>query len=311
MNVDVSIIVPVYFNEGSLKKLTQALINRVLLENPEKKFEIIFIDDGSQDNSFSELLSIRENYKDIIKVIKLTRNFGQLNAILAGYSQCKGKAIINISADMQDPPELINDMIKYHFEHGFEIVICTRENRDEGWFRRLTSSFFYWLMKKLTFKNMPIGGFDFFLISSIVKNHILKNYEANAFLQGQILFEGYKPKFISYHRLKREVGKSRWTFGKKMKMLIDGVLAYSYLPIRIMTLLGAFIALAGFAYAIFIIIAYFLKGTPFKGWAPIMILILVLSGIQMLMLGIIGEYLWRTLDQVRNRPQFIIEKIIE
>ena len=311
MNVDISIIIPVYFNEGSLGKLTEVLLNNVLKKNPKKKIEIIFIDDGSQDNSFIELIKIQENSKDIVKVIKLTRNFGQLSAILAGYSVCKGEAIVNISADLQDPPELINDMIKYHFEEGFEIVICARENRDEGWFRRVSSKFFYSLMKRLTFKNMPLGGFDYFLISSKIKNLILQNHEKNSFIQGQILFTGFKPKFINYSRNKREIGESKWTFSMRIKMLIDGVLAYSYFPLRIMTVLGAITSLSGFIYAFLIFINYFFTNTPLKGWTPLMIIILVLSGIQMLMLGIIGEYLWRVLDQVRNRELFVIEKIIE
>ncbi|MBK7380886.1 MAG: hypothetical protein IPJ03_18180 [Ignavibacteriales bacterium] len=201
-------------------------------------------------------------------------------------------------------------MIETYVVDKCEIVIL-RESREESYFRRKTSSIFYKLIKHLSFKEMPPGGFDFVLISDKVKKALLNNSESNPFWQGQILSLGYKPKFIPYTRLKREFGISRWTFSKKLKYLIDGVLNYSYLPVRFMSLFGLIVALAGFIYAIYIAIARIFGNVPFTGWAPIMILVLVLSGFQMLMLGIIGEYLWRTLDQVRNRPPYIIEKIYE
>ena len=163
----------------------------------------------------------------------------------------------------------------------------------------------------MSFYNMPPGGFDYYLISNNVKEMILIFREANPFFQGQLLWTGFDIKFIPYKREKRKIGKSRWTYGKKVKMLIDGVLAYSYSPIRMMSIFGGVIAILGFLYAIWLIIAKLIGIALIPGLAPIIILIVVLSGIQMLMLGIIGEYLWRTLDQVRNRPPYVIEKIYD
>ena len=305
-----TIIIPVFFNEGSLKKTMEKLIDNVISKNGNLEPEVIFIDDGSQDNSLAELFEIKDNYS-FVKIIKFTRNFGQVSAILAGFKNATGDCIINISADLQDPPELITDMLHHFFIGGSPLVICERLDRDESYYRKVTSKFFYKIMQRFTFKNMPVGGFDFFLISAQIKDIIISKNESNAFLQGQILSTGYKPKFIPYHRAKREVGKSRWTFGKKIKYLIDGILGYSYLPLRLMTIIGIIVSLSGFFYAIIIVIERIFGNTPFSGWAPIMILILVLSGIQMLMLGIIGEYLWRALDQIRNREPYIIEKIFE
>jgi len=219
--------------------------------------------------------------------------------------------MICISADMQDPPELINDMLKAHFEDNFEIVAGIRYSRDESFYRRSTSKLFYSFIKKLSFSNMPSGGFDYFLISRKVSEIVLKYQEANSFFQGQLLWTGFNIKFIPYKRLKRRNGKSRWTYGKKIKMLIDSVLAYSYAPLRMMSILGSIIAILGFLYAIFLIIVKLMGADLIPGWAPIVILIVVLSGIQMLMLGIIGEYLWRTLDQVRNRPTYVIEEVYD
>jgi len=155
---------------------------------------------------------------------------------------------------------------------------------------------------------MPAGGFDFFLISKRVKESILINYESNPFVQGKILWTGFNKKFIAYNREKRKHGKSQWSFSKKIKYLIDGVMGYSYLPLRLMSLVGIIISFFGFAYAATIFCAKIFGGIPIAGWAPIMMMILILSGIQMLMLGIIGEYLWRALDQVRNRPLYIIDR---
>lgn len=309
--MDCTVIVPVYYNEGSITT-TFNKVKTVLDSNTySNAYEFIFVDDGSADGSYTELQQLRAEYPSLVRLIKFTRNFGQVAAMKAGYMHARGRCVINISADLQDPPALINDMLNYYFEEKYEVVICTRQDREESWFRKKTSLFFYKTMQKLTFKNMPLGGFDFALLSRKVIDAFIHNHEANPFWQGQVLWTGYKIKFIPYQRLKREIGKSRWTFGKKIKYLIDGVLAYSYFPLRFMTGLGIVLFLAGLIYAIIIVLSYFIGNVPFKGWAPIMILVLILSGIQMLMLGIIGEYLWRTLDQVRDRPQFIIESIEE
>lgn len=312
-HIDCSIIIPVYFNESSLMTLFSRIKEAVIEKNPERKFELIFIDDGSSDLSYNVLKNIKNENSNLVKVIKFSRNFGQVFAISAGYNLAKGQSIINISADLQDPPELINDMLDCYFNknNSVEIVICSRSGRDESWYRRKTSSIFYKIINKLSFSNMPLGGFDFVLISRKVLKVILKDRETNPFWQGQILWTGYKTKFINYQRLKRESGITKWTFSKKFKYLIDGVLSYSYFPIRIMSVLGIIISLSGFLYALIIIVMKIIGNVPFKGWAPIMILILILSGIQMLMLGIIGEYLWRTLDQVRGRQQYIIEEVLE
>ncbi|HHO75729.1 MAG TPA: glycosyltransferase [Deltaproteobacteria bacterium] len=309
--VDYSIIIPVYCNQGTLKNTYEKLSDEVVSRHTTKSYEIIFIDDGSYDSSFEELLEIRSLDPENVKLIKFTRNFGQVAAIMAGYNHARGKCIVNISADLQDPPALINQMLNHFFNEHKDIVVCYRESRDEGFVRTMTSKIFYRIMKKLSFSNMPLGGFDFVLISSNVKDVILHSQEANPFWQGQILWSGYDIKFIPYKRLKREFGESKWTFGKKLKYLIDGVMAYSYFPLRAMSVAGLVVSLLGFLYALIIFLARIFGSVPIQGWAPLMIIVLVLSGIQMLMLGVIGEYLWRTLDQVRKRQAYVIDKIIE
>jgi dolichol-phosphate mannosyltransferase len=310
-DIDYSIVIPVYFNEGSLRQTMELIGEEVLSCNPERRAEVIFIDDGSGDGSLEVLTDLRERNPDVIRVIKLVRNFGQANAIMAGLAHARGECVVVMSADGQDPPSLVNEMLSAHFDERYEVVICTRQERDESLSRTLASKLFYWLIKKLSFPNMPLGGFDFLLLGRRPRDAVLRNREAHAFLQGQILWTGFKPKFIQYHRRERISGKSRWSFGKKITYLIDGVVAYSFVPIRLMSFVGILVALSGFAYALLILVSKLSGGVSTYGRAPLMIVILVVGGIQMLLLGIIGEYVWRVLAQSRNREPYIVEKIYE
>ena len=311
-NIYLSIVIPVYQNEHTLGDLYKEIQETVINRNSDRKIEVIFVDDGSTDNSLKTLYKLKQQFhNDRIKIITLTRNFGQVPAIHAGYELSEGEYIVNISADLQDPPELINEMIQFSSCDDFEVVICTRDSREDPLVTIFFSRLAYWMMKKLSFKEMPLGGFDYVLISKNVMNTILSNPEANPFFQGQILWTGFKTKFIPYQRRNRQIGRSQYTFSRKLKYLIDGILGYSYTPIRLISILGLIFSFSGFLYAIIIIINWFLGDSPFQGWSPLMLIILLSSGFQMLMIGIIGEYIWRTLDQVRNRPPYIIHKIIE
>lgn len=309
--LDYSIVIPVFYNEGSLFSTMNSIYSEVIEQQGEYSCEVIFVDDGSGDGSLEELLNIRKRYPDIVKIIKLIRNFGQVNALLAGFSYAKGKCVVAISADGQDPPGLINDMLRAHFKENYDVVACTRQGRDESFYRVLTSKIFYSLIKRIAFPNMPTGGFDYFLLSRRALNAFLRNIDKHPFFQGEILWMGFRTKYIGYTRRKRTVGKSRWTFAKKLTYLLDSLMSYSFVPIRSMSLIGALAAVVGFIYAFIILLSKLIWGNTPSGWAPIMILILVLGGFQMLMLGIIGEYLWRTLNQVRNRDFYIIDVIYD
>jgi glycosyltransferase involved in cell wall biosynthesis len=308
---DYSCVIPVYFNEGALTKTFNELKARVIDANPGYTAEIVFVDDGSRDGSLNELLRLREQNPGLVKIVKFTRNFGQVNALMAGFAQARGRCVIAMSADGQDPVDLINDMIQGHFKEHYEVVICHRDERDESFFRKITSQIFYSLVRRLSFSNMPEGGFDYFLLGRRAVEVLLRNAESHAFLQGQILWMGFGIKYLSYRRMKREIGKSRWTLGKKFSYLLDGVLGYSYMPIRLMSVAGALIALTGFLYAVFIIANRILWGSNIQGWAALMVVALFLGGIQLIMLGVIGEYMWRTLAQARKRDAYLIEEIFE
>jgi glycosyltransferase involved in cell wall biosynthesis len=308
---DYSIVIPVYFNEGSLASTLQDLRSQVIERNPGRRGEVVFVDDGSGDGSLAELLRLQRDYPALVRVIKLTRNFGQVNALLAGFAQARGRCVVFLSADGQDPPHLIHDMLEAHFEEGYEIVAGARAERYESYFRIITSRMFYSLMRRLAFPEMPLGGFDFVLLGRRALQVLLEHPEAHPFLQGQILWLGYPVKFLSYRRQERKVGVSRWTLGRKVTYLVDGVMSYSFLPIRLISVIGILAACFGFLYAILILIIKLVWGLPVRGWAPVMITILVMGGVQMLMLGVIGEYIWRTLAQTRHRPPYVVDRVYD
>jgi polyisoprenyl-phosphate glycosyltransferase len=289
----------------------RALTSVVLQANPKHVGEIIFVDDGSGDGSFEELRNIQREFPVLITIVKLTRNFGQPGAILAGYAHAKGKCVVTMSADGQEPPEVVNEMLRAFFQEGYEVVICARAGRDESLYRKITSHLFYYLMRKVTFKNMPKGGFDFWLMGRRALEAFNRNSDAHSFFPARILWMGFRTKFLTYRRRERFTGVSRWTFANKFTVLLDGTMGYSFAPIRIMSLVGCIFSLLGFVYAGLITVDTLLLGNPVKGWAPLMIMVLVIGGFQMIMLGVIGEYLWRTLAQVRGREAYLIDTIYE
>ena len=309
--VDYSIIIPVYCNEETLEELVQIIDQKVIRVNKDLNGQIIFCDDGSIDNSYEKLVQIKLKYPQI-KIVKLTRNFGQIPAIISGLKNFESKAYIVISADLQDPVDLMNDFIFHYFKGGFEIVGGERIKRNDSFANQIASKLFYKLLKRLNFPNYPSGGFDYFLISKKIRDIILSMNQSNPFLQGEIFFTGHKSKFIPYERLKRKSGQSKWTFSKKITYFIDGILGYSFFPLRLMTIVGFLIFIITLFFSLYILILKLLgQGTSPLGWTTLIISILTLSSVQMMFLGVIGEYLWRVLSQTRNRPKYFIEEILD
>jgi len=308
--VDFSIIIPVYFNAGSLKYVENELRTKVLSRGDGLNGEIVFVDDGSTDSSFEELKEIKAAHPNDIRVYRLSRNFGQVHAIWCGYTKCHGTAIF-MAADGQEPVEIVNQMLEAHFKRGKEIVIAKRESREESAWRKGTSAIVYWLMKKLSNKDMPTGGFDFCLLGNKARTALIANWQPHTFLQARILNLGFSREWIGYHREARKAGKSKWTFGKKLTYMLDGVLGHSYIPIRMISVLGLFFSISSFLLAGFFFISYLIFGAQVRGLTPIMLLILFIGGVQMVMMGMMGEYLWRVLAQARQDVPFIIEESLE
>ncbi|SDJ84786.1 glycosyltransferase family 2 protein [Natronincola ferrireducens] len=302
-----SIVIPVYYNELNIpslyEKLREAILNKKLFH-----VELVFVDDGSKDNSYQELIKLREMDKRI-KVVKLSKNFGSHTAILAGLSYATGDCATVISADLQDPPEIIVSMYEKWLE-GNKVVLAVREDREEGWLQKKLSNTYYRWMKKYALSNMPEGGFDCFLIDKQVIEILRGMKEKNSTLMGQILWCGLKTEKIYYVRREREIGKSKWTLSKKIKLFIDSFLAFSYVPIRFISTFGFIISFLGFLMALIIVINKFINDIPVQGWTSLMVVVLILSGIQLITLGVLGEYLWRNFDETRKRPLFIVEETI-
>lgn len=307
----VSLVVPVYWNEGNIP-VTWRAIREALRALPEGiDWEIVFVDDGSGDDSYARLLDVYAEAPERVHVLKFTRNFGQVAAILAGFRHARGDCCVVMSADLQDPPELIVEMVRCWSETDRKIVIATREQREDGLFARLGSRIFYRLMRRYALPNMPDGGFDFFLIDRVVIDLINHADEKNPFLQGQVLWTGYDPMLLPYTRKRREIGRSRWTLSRKLKYFVDGFVSYTETPVRLITVLGLVVSALSFAYALLILVLKLFWRIPVEGWAPIMITLLMLGGIQLVMLGVIGEYLWRNSHESRRRPVFVIEEVVE
>lgn len=305
-----SIVVPVYHNASSLHDLLAEL--RVVADkNPADDFEFIFVDDGSGDRSFAVLQELAGE-EPRMTVVKLSRNFGSNPAIMAGMSQANGDAVAAIAADLQDPPALLHDMIEL-WREDHKVVIAARRGRQDPFPASLLSDAFYWLFRRYAIKTMPHRGFDFFLIDRQVCALINDIQENNAYLMGLILWLGFEPYVLFYDRQarKKEYGRSMWSLKRKLKYFVDSFVAFSYFPIRMASAMGLLFSVLGMLYALWVIYARLALGIETEGWASLMIAVLIAAGVQMLILGVIGEYLWRSLDETRRRPPFIIEKIIE
>jgi glycosyltransferase involved in cell wall biosynthesis len=302
----ISFVIPVYRNARAVT-LTYSQIRGVMESDLARyAYEIVFVDDGSDDGSLQELLAIRERDAKV-RVVSFTRNFGQMAAILAGLKQAIGDVIIQLSADLQDPISLVPQMVA-EYERGSEVVACHREHREDPMSRRITSRMFYGIIR-MSLPQIPPGGFDYILLDRKVVDAFNTVDVRNRFFQGDILWFGFKTTFIPYTRPKRTIGRSQYTFAKKLKNSIDAILDSSYLPIRFISLVGVLTALLGFLYAVDIVYGRMRHNIPFTGWAPIMILILIIGGVLMLMLGIIGEYVWRIYDEVKGKPNYVVRKI--
>jgi dolichol-phosphate mannosyltransferase len=300
-----TIVVPVYYNEPNLPDtLPRLMALSDALQNYD--LELIFVDDGSGDNSLSILLDYQKQYPETIKVLKLTRNFGSMAAIQAGLTVASGDCTAFVAADLQDPPELLIDMIK-HWENGIKAIFAVRSNREESAVQKFFSNSYYALIRAFAVQGYPSGGFDMFLIDRQVVMEVNKIQEKNTSILTLVYWLGFEAVFIPYVRRKREKGKSRWTFSKKIKLFVDTFVSFSYFPIRLFSTIGIIYALASFSYGVFIFVYWLFYGAIVQGWVTTMLVLTFTAGLQMTLLGILGEYLWRTLDETRKRPLFVID----
>ena len=300
----ISIVVPVYYNSDTLMMLYEDMKEKIL--GKLEDYELVFVDDGSGDNSW-EIMNQIKDMDGNTKCVKLSRNFGEHAALLAGLSVCTGDCAVTKQADLQEDSEIILDMYE-SWKKGNKVVLAVRSDRDENPVKKFFASMYYVIIHKLVNEKMPVGGCDCYLLDRQVIKVLEMLDEKNSSLTLQVLWAGFKTDHVYFHRRDREVGKSRWTLSKKIKLAMDSMLSFSYMPVRFMTYIGVIFDIFAFILMISVLVEYFTRGVPIIGWASIMCVILLSSGLILSMLGILGEYLWRTLDASRERPTFIIDE---
>lgn len=300
----VSIVIPVYFNQDNLNPLYED-IQKKLYVHTEYDWEIVMVNDGSRDESYAIMKKLAAG-DSRLKIFSLTRNFGSHAAILCGLSKCTGDCAIVKAADLQEPTELVLDMLK-SWQAGNNVVLAVREGREESRQQTLFANLYYWLVRKTALPTMPKGGFDVYLLDRKVITVLTLLDEKNSALTGQILWSGFRTDRVYYTRLAREIGTSRWTLKKKIRLVTDTLFSFSTLPVKAVTVVGTLSFIGALIWAVLEVIFKLLGMIEVSGWTTLFIFNLFSFGVIMLTLGILGEYLWRTFDASRNRPPYIIE----
>ena len=304
-----SVVIPVYYNETSLIPLYDKLviIEKELL-NRQIKLELIFVDDGSKDQSWLRLKEIKNKRKIDTKLIKLTRNFGSYNAIKTGLDFVTGDCFCYLSADLQDPPELLLQAIDKWLD-GAKYVICERNTRSDPKLTILYARIYYKLIRLFVMPSYPKGGFDLALMDRIMIPY-LQNCGKNINLHLFGYYLGFTPTILHYHRAERHHGKSRWTFIKRLNLFLDSILGFSRIFIRLISTIGVLVSLIGFFYGGFIIFDALCFGAIVRGFPTIVALLVFFSGLLIVMLGVIAEYIWRIYDQITPTPRTVISEIV-
>ncbi|CCI06177.1 glycosyltransferase family 2 protein [Microcystis aeruginosa] len=301
--VRISVVVPLYNEEENIDALFRRLL--AVLEALNTSYEVICVNDGSRDNTLKNLVEYHQLYPQI-KVVNLSRNFGKDIAMSAGIDYSQGMAVIPIDADLQDPPELIAEMIeKWH--EGYDVVYASRRVRiGESWFKRFSAEGFYQVINKLSRVSIPPNTGDFRLIDRRVVESIKKMPERQRFMKGIFAWVGYKQTSILFDREPRYQGQTKWNYWKLWNFAIDGITSFSFLPLKVWTYVGLIIALVSLVYASFLILRTIILGIDVPGYASLMVAVLFLGGIQLLTLGIIGEYIGRVYEEVKGRPLYLV-----
>ena len=305
---NISVVIPLFNEQENIPILTDRL-NNLFANNKEYNAEVVFVDDGSTDQSLETIRRLEHNsYK--VKIIKLARNFGSHAALRAGIYYSSAPIVMFLPADMQDPPELLNIFYE-RLMHGFNVVWGYRSSIKTGFTDKIFSTLYSILMKRFTTPNYPKVGLDLVIFDDKVKKELNLQVEANSSIFLQVLIMGFQQDFIPYERSGRNAGKSKWTLSKKTKLFIDSFVAFSYAPVRLVTFTGITISVLGFIWLTHIIFRTLIFGDLDPGWPSMIGILLIGFGITNISLGIIAEYLWRTLDASRKRKVFIVDDVIE
>lgn len=307
--MDISVVVPIYNEEGNIPQMYERLTK--VLSEICSLYEIIFVNDFSKDNSLQLIKELSSKDKSI-KYISFSRNFGHQVAVSAGLDYSKGQAVAIIDGDLQDPPELIKEMYA-KYKGGYKVVYAKRSARKGvNIFKKSAYKLFYRILDKLTDIKIPLDTGDFRLIDRVIVKHLQQMPERNKFIRGQIAWIGYKQTFVEYVRDARFSGETGYSFSKLMKLAIDGITGFSSRPLKFASNMGIIVSLFSFCIIVYALISqYFLNTPPLRGWTSMIISFSFIGGVQLITIGIIGEYISRINNDVRKRPLYIVEESSE
>jgi glycosyltransferase involved in cell wall biosynthesis len=300
----IDVVIPVYNNSQSISILANQIMS---YNDKDRVFRILFVDDGSVDGSWEAIENLVERFENYVVGVKLAKNFGQLAAMKAGYQLATGDAVVSISADLQDPSELVLKMAD-QWEAGSSLVICARKNRQDKLLVRLTSTVAYRILG-MEVQGIPKGGFDTFLMDKRVYTQLNLLRGRFNFLQADLLSFGYVPSVIEYERMLRPFGRSGYNLRKRFKNFSNGLIDSSYFFIRWTTRVGFGVTFLGLTLTTLLIAARIRGEVPFDGFTLIACSILIIGGVQISLTGVLGSYIWRIYDAIRERPSSVIEKV--
>lgn len=304
-SMEISIVVPLYNEEKNIRLMHDRLVSSIL--KITSNFEIIYVNDGSNDNSFLELLKL-SNEDERVKYINFSRNFGHQIAVTAGLDYSKGAAVVIIDGDLQDPPEVIPEMYALYKE-GFEVVYGQRlKRKGDNFFKKITAKYFYRILKKITSINIPLDTGDFRLIDQKIVKDLKNMPEQNKFLRGQIAWLGYRQTSVFFERDERKFGETGYPFSKMLKFALDGITGFSDVPLQFVTKTGIFISFISFLVILYAIFSHFILERTITGWTSLIISSMFIGGVQLISVGIIGEYISRINKNVQNRPLYIVSE---
>lgn len=304
--VELSIVVPVYNEEQNLDYLFERL--EAVVHDLKLSYEIVCINDGSRDDTLKYLVAHHERNPQI-KVINLARNFGKEIALTAGLDYATGEAVVPIDADLQDPPELIGQLIE-KWREGYDVVYATRRSRQgESWLKRFTASAFYSIIDRMSLVHVPANTGDFRLLDRRVVEALKHVPERTRFMKGLFAWVGFKQTSILFDREARHKGKTTWNYWKLWNFALDGIFSFSFIPLKMWSYVGLVVSFLSLLYASLLIIRTIVQGVDVPGYASLMVAILFLGGIQLITLGIVGEYIGRVYEEVKGRPIYLIRDL--
>ncbi|MDR1559901.1 MAG: glycosyltransferase family 2 protein [Clostridiales bacterium] len=307
MKPEFSVIVPAY-NEQEVIEESYKRLSAVMKELNEP-YELIFIDDGSRDNTARILAGICEEDKNV-KLLRFSRNFGHMPAITAGMDYARGSAVLVIDADLQDPPELFPKMIE-KWREGYDVVYGKRsERKGETAFKKLTAGMYYRFLRRMTDVDLPVDTGEFRLIDRKVCDVIKHIKEKNRYIRGLVSWVGFKQTAVEYVREKRFAGETKYPLGKMIKLAMNGITAFSYKPLKLATHLGLGISALSFLYLLIVLYQRLFTNSTAEGWASMVAIVLFSQGIVLIVLGLMGEYIGRIFEEIKDRPIYIIDEIL-